>query len=110
MAMCAGSPTGSTRPLRRGELTEAELGDMRADLTDVRGRLADVGVAVGSDVKQSVFEAAKEYRRLTGIGRLAMTVRGAAARAGRRRLSPIRRITPDYRARNVVGKLRSRRC
>jgi phosphate transport system permease protein len=35
---------------------------MRADLTDVRARLAEVGVALGSDVGTPVFEAAKSYR------------------------------------------------
>jgi phosphate transport system permease protein len=36
---------------------------MRADLTNVRSRLAEVGVALGSDVwTPPFFEAAKSYR------------------------------------------------
>ena len=48
----------------QGGLSEDELAAMRADFTDVRGRLADVGVALGSDVSASVFEAAKTYRAI----------------------------------------------
>ena len=48
--------------LARGKLGEAEITAMRADLADVRSRLAEVGVAVGTNVKPGVFEAAKAYR------------------------------------------------
>ncbi|MEZ5877661.1 MAG: phosphate ABC transporter permease subunit PstC [Tepidamorphaceae bacterium] len=86
--------------MAQGTLTKSELDSMRADLTDVRGRLADVGVAIGSNVSQNVFLAAKEFRALTSIGRLAMTLVGVAlALAGA--AFAYSRITPRYRARNV---------
>ena len=84
----------------QGALTEAQIDNMRADLTDVRSRLADVGIAVGSNVSQNVFLAAKEFRALNGIGRIAMAIAGLAlALAGA--AFAYSRITPRYRARNV---------
>ena len=84
----------------QGVMSEADLDVMRADLTDVRSRLGDVGVAVGSNVEQGVFEAAKAYRKITGtlgfwksITVIALSVIGA--------LIAYSRITPAYRARNV---------
>ena len=84
----------------QGALTEDEIDNMRADLTNVRGRLADVGVAVGSDVSQNVFVAAKEFRSLTGIGRMAMSIVVLALAIGGA-VYAFSRITPRYRARNV---------
>ncbi|MCB1496690.1 MAG: phosphate ABC transporter permease subunit PstC [Bauldia sp.] len=85
----------------RGALTEDQIATMRADLTNLRGRLADVGVAIAADVKQSVFVAAQEYRALNKIGLMVMSglviavaVAGAAYSYSR--------ITPRYRARNVA--------
>ena len=46
------------------EATEADLAAMNADAGSVRGRLAEVGVALGSDVKASVFAAANTYREM----------------------------------------------
>lgn len=48
--------------IAQGELSEDDLTAMRADVTDVRARLATVGVALGSDVSPAVFEVAKDYR------------------------------------------------
>ncbi|MCB1492874.1 MAG: phosphate ABC transporter permease subunit PstC, partial [Rhodobiaceae bacterium] len=84
----------------QGALTEDQIQNMRADLTNVRGRLGDVGIAVGSDVKQGVFVAAKEFRRLTGTGRVAMTgLVLLLSLAGA--VFAYSRINPEYRARNV---------
>ena len=83
-----------------GNLSEGQLDDMRADLTDVRARLAEVGIAVGSKVSQNVFLAAEDFRRLAGVGRTAMAgvvlllALGGAVFAWTR-------IAPRYRARNV---------
>jgi len=82
-------------------LDEAGIDALRADFTDLRGRLAEVGVALGADVDTSVLAAAKEYRILSGEGRIAMAVAvllltlagGAFA---------LWRITPEQRARNLV--------
>lgn len=85
----------------QGGMSESTITNMRADLTDVRSRLAEVGVAVGTNVKPSVFEAAKTYRNMAGTGRLTMTalVLGLAL-AGF--VYAISRIRPEFRARNVT--------
>jgi len=84
----------------QGTLTEDDIASMRADLTNIRSRLGEVGVALGSDVKPSVFEAAKSYRSMASSGRLAMSAAVLAlALAGF--VFAISRIRPDFRARNV---------
>lgn len=86
---------------RKAGLDEAGLNAMRADLTDMRGRLAEVGVALGSNVVPSVLDAAKEYRSLSGELRLAMSIAVLlAAVAGL--LFALWRINPKQRARNLV--------
>ncbi|MCY0149756.1 phosphate ABC transporter permease subunit PstC [Hoeflea sp. G2-23] len=50
--------------IEQGDVTENELSDMSAEVTNVRAQLATVGVALGSDVSPVVFEAAKEYRSI----------------------------------------------
>ncbi len=81
-------------------LSEADLRTLSTEQSDLRSRMADVGVALGSDVVQNVFEAAKEYRRISIFARMAMAavvlllaVTGA--------VFAFRRILPDFRARNV---------
>ena len=86
--------------IAQGGLSEDDLAGMRADLADIRGQLAEVGIAVGSEVKPSVFEAAKVYRSASGTGRLAMTaVVLVIAVAGM--VHALSRIRPAFRARNV---------
>ncbi|MFM2356701.1 MAG: hypothetical protein RLZZ528_2437, partial [Pseudomonadota bacterium] len=86
-----------------GAMTEEQIGAMRADLSDVRGRLAEVGVAVGEDVRQSVFLAAQEYRNKTAFGRTVMTgVALAVAALGF--VLALSRIAPEFRARNVTER------
>ncbi|RID91675.1 phosphate ABC transporter permease subunit PstC [Gemmobacter lutimaris] len=86
---------------RKAGLDEVGLEAMRADLTDMRGRLAEVGVALGSNVVPSVLDAAKEYRSLSGELRLAMSIAVLlAAVAGL--LFALWRINPKQRARNLV--------
>ncbi|MAU53763.1 MAG: phosphate ABC transporter permease subunit PstC [Roseovarius sp.] len=83
-----------------GQMTEADLANMRADFTNVRNRLANVGVALGSNVEPAVLEAAKEYRKAQNSGRLWMTVAvlGLALGLG---VWSWTRINPDQRARNA---------
>ncbi|WP_372839506.1 phosphate ABC transporter permease subunit PstC [Phaeovulum sp.] len=81
-------------------VSEAELLTMQAEQANLRGRMADIGVALGSDVVQNVFEAAKEYRQLSIFARMAMAAAVfflAVAGAG----YAVWRIAPDYRARNI---------
>ncbi len=81
-------------------LSEADLEAMRADFSNVRSRLASVGVALGSDVKPNVFEAAKVYRGALKTSRLAMVIAVIAASLAGLVLS-YRRVSPEFRARNV---------
>lgn len=85
----------------KGAISEPDLANMRADLSDVRSRMANVGVALGANVQPSVFDAAKSYRRLSGLGHtlmVAVTLALALAGLGYATL----RIRPEFRARNVT--------
>jgi len=89
--------------VRQGAMTEEQVSDMRAGLSDVRGRLAEVGVALGSDVDPAVLRAAKEYR---SIGSTAIWLRAAVVlllAAGGFWIG-IRSIDPKMRARNRVER------
>jgi phosphate transport system permease protein len=92
--------TGLDLAVSSGNLTEDQLTAMRADISDVRSRLGELGVAVASEVKQNVFEAAKAYRAQTGTLRMAMTVVALVLALGGALLAMMR-ITPEFRARNV---------
>ena len=86
--------------VQQGELSEDDLSGMRADVTNVRSRLAEVGVALGSDVSAVVFEAAKEYR---SIGHIASMLRNIVVLAVAAGFSfwAWSRIHPRLRARNI---------
>ena len=43
-------------------MTEESVAALRTELTDVRSRLGEVGVALGSDVEAPVLQAAQRYR------------------------------------------------
>ena len=87
----------------RFDISNDDLAAMRAELTDVRGRLAEVGVALGSDTNTEVFEAAKSYRIAQSWGAFGMSIAVIlAALAG---LSvAVLRSNRDFRARNVTEK------
>ncbi|MDZ4093615.1 MAG: phosphate ABC transporter permease subunit PstC [Paracoccaceae bacterium] len=87
----------------RGALSEADVAAMRADRTDVRALLAEVGVALGSEVKPSVFDAAKQYRNLNIIARQGLAVVVLIAAFGGA-VFAVRRSTGDLRARNIVER------
>jgi phosphate transport system permease protein len=53
-------------------MTEAEAANLDTQTTNVREKLATVGVALGSDVSAEILTAAQEYRQISGI---AATVR-----------------------------------
>lgn len=85
----------------QGALTEEEAGRIRTEFTDVRQRLASVGVALGSQVTPQVLAAAQDYRqmaRVAAIGRsilvLVLSLGGFAY--------AISVTNRDFRARNRV--------
>ncbi len=81
-------------------LSNDEMRKMRADLSDIRGRMADVGVALGAEVNPKIFEMAKDFRDMQRGGALMMTLAVLlAAVAGF--VWSVLRIKADFRARNV---------
>ncbi|TCP60884.1 phosphate ABC transporter membrane protein 1 (PhoT family) [Rhodovulum bhavnagarense] len=84
----------------QGLVSETDLATMRADFTNVRGRLGEVGIALGSNVSPGVFEAAKVYRDANRTGGLIMTIAVLAVAAACFAWSYLR-IKPDLRARNI---------
>ncbi|MEJ2017862.1 MAG: phosphate ABC transporter permease subunit PstC [Maritimibacter sp.] len=90
---------GLDRLVAETEMGEADIIDMRAGFSDVKSRIAEVGVAVAGDVSEEVFNAAKAYREKLHTGALAMSLLVLAMAVVMLGLS-YRRISPDYRARN----------
>ncbi|MEM8849357.1 MAG: phosphate ABC transporter permease subunit PstC [Pseudomonadota bacterium] len=92
---------GLNLAVRQGAMTAEQARDMRTEFTDVRNRLAGVGVAVGSDVDRTTLTAAQRYRTLDGRADLAMAIVVVLlAIAGF--IWTMMRIDKDYRARNSV--------
>jgi phosphate transport system permease protein len=85
------------------DMSNDDLRDMRADLSDVRGRLAEVGVALGGETVPEVFEAAKSYRIAQQTGALAMGITVILAALAGFAIA-VMRTNRDYRARNVTEK------
>jgi phosphate transport system permease protein len=87
-----------------GAMTEQEAGMIRTEFTDVRDRLAKVGVALGSNVTKEVLSAAQDYR--------AMAATGGALRTGLVLVVAVaglfwavRQSQKDFRARNSVERV-----
>ncbi|RVV99645.1 phosphate ABC transporter permease subunit PstC [Mesobaculum littorinae] len=86
-----------------GRMSAQEARDLSTDSDDIRASMAEVGVALGSDVRPEVLRAAQRYRLLTGRGDLArnvIVVLIALAGAG----LAYRRTTHEFRARNAVER------
>ena len=92
--------SGLDLAIAQGALLQSDLGNLQADATDLRGKLADVGVALGADVSQYTFEAAREYRSLKGTLGIGMAVAVLAAAAAGFAYA-WSRISVAFRARNV---------
>lgn len=60
--------------VEQGAMSEDEARTIRSDLTDVRQRLGQIGVALGSDVRPEVLSAAQQYRKMNATGKLWMTI------------------------------------
>ena len=87
----------------QGAVTENAVGALSVQDSNLREMLADVGVALGSDVKADTLAAAQRYRGANATGTLLKTgVVLLVALAGL--LVALRMITRDFRARNVVER------
>lgn len=85
----------------QGAMTTDEAATLRSEFTQVRERLAELGVALGSDVNSAVLSAAQDYRAMSRTGNLMMTV-AVLAIAALGFVYALSRTAPQFRARNVV--------
>ena len=87
----------------QGLMSASEVELLDAEVTDLRGRLGDLGIALGSDVRPEILDAARRYRTMSHDGRLMMTiVVGLLAFVGFSR--SYGQTDKDYRARNAVER------
>jgi len=87
--------------VQQGAMSEQEAKTIRSELTDVRQLLGQVGVALGSDVRPEVLQAAQTYRKMNATGNLWMSIVVTALALGGLAVS-YARTHKDYRARNNV--------
>ena len=94
---------GLDEAVTSGILSEDGVTRLNADTDDVRGLLADVGIALGSDVTPSTLKAAQSYRVQSETG---STWKGIAvlATALTGFFIAWRMTNKDFRARNVVER------
>ena len=86
-----------------GAITRDAVREMEVGSTNVRERLAEVGVALGSEVSQSTLTAAQMYWSMTGTGNVLRTIAVLAAAVAGFAFA-FRKTNKTYRARNVVER------
>ena len=84
-----------------GGMTREQVAEMRTDFTNVRERLGEVGVALGSNVQPFVLAAAQDYRALSRTGTNAMWGVVLLAAIVGFAISYLK-TNKDFRARNTV--------
>ncbi|MAQ82507.1 MAG: phosphate ABC transporter permease subunit PstC [Maritimibacter sp.] len=84
-----------------GAISADEARAITTDDTDIRALLAQVGVALGSEVSAPVLEAAQSYRQTSATGQTMMTVAVLAVAIAGFAFAFLR-THKDFRARNVV--------
>ncbi|MFP1631021.1 phosphate ABC transporter permease subunit PstC [Zhengella sp. ZM62] len=84
-----------------GAMTEEQAASLRTEFTDVRERLAEVGVALASNVEPAILKAAQHYRALSATGTTALAIVTVLLAMGGFALAWTR-IAPRFRARNSV--------
>jgi phosphate transport system permease protein len=88
----------------QGAMTENEAALISTESTDVRDKLAGLGVALGSDVSPAVLTAAQAYRVLTGWGALGRTLLAMVLAIGGFAYA-VKVTKKDFRARNRVEQV-----
>jgi phosphate transport system permease protein len=92
---------GLDAAVAQGVMTQDETQRMRAEFTDIRQRLGEIGVALGSNVEPFILRAAQNYRELSAsLGTWMAMVVGGFAIAGCG--LALARTNQHFRARNVV--------
>ncbi|MEZ7813369.1 MAG: phosphate ABC transporter permease subunit PstC [Paracoccaceae bacterium] len=94
---------GLDAALKAGGMSEKNLIDFDTTQSDANVLLSTAGVALGSKVQPSVFEAGRQHRILTKSAQLGMVIIVLSVALLGFTLS-WRRITPKMRARNVVER------
>ncbi|MEM6539502.1 MAG: phosphate ABC transporter permease family protein, partial [Pseudomonadota bacterium] len=92
---------GLTTLIETGRMTADGVAAMTVDNANIRERLGEVGVALGSNVQQEVLEAARSYRDLSGFGGSLMWAVVLLVAAGGFAVS-YAFTQKDFRARNTV--------
>lgn len=94
---------GLDEAVAQGAMSEEDARTLRAGFSDIRGRLAEVGVALGAEVRPEVLNAAQRYRVMNNTGALWMTITVLIVALAGLAVS-YARTHKDYRARNVVER------
>ncbi|MBT0956886.1 phosphate ABC transporter permease subunit PstC [Alphaproteobacteria bacterium KMM 3653] len=92
---------GLNLAVSEGAMTEEESRSIRTEFTDVRERLASVGVALGSNVDATILQAAQKHRAASDRSRLFMSIAVIALSLAGLALA-MSRTKADFRARNTV--------
>ena len=88
----------------KGVLTEEEASSIRTEFTDIRARLGEIGVALGSDVTAETLQAAQDYRSLSATGAMLRTIVVLLVALAGLAVGYLR-VDKDFRARNVVESI-----
>jgi phosphate transport system permease protein len=94
---------GLDEAVLQGVMTKSQSITLNTEASDIRAVLGTVGVALGSEVRPEVLEAAQSYRRLSSAGSTAMTLVCLVLALIGFGLSTLR-TTKEFRARNVVER------
>ncbi len=86
-----------------GAMSGAEASNLDSSTSDVRGILAAVGVALGSDVSSETLDAAQRYRGMSGTGSIWKAVVVIAACVAGLGIAYMQ-SHKDFRARNIVER------
>ena len=84
-----------------GAMSTQDAAALATGSTDVRAKLAEVGVALGSDVSPEVLAAAQAYRTITATGAMLRSILTLALALGGFAVA-VMATTKDFRARNRV--------
>jgi len=89
--------------LESGSVSDGELAALAGQPDALMARLGEMGVALAAEIRPHIAEAALEYRAETAFGRTIMGV-GALGLAVLGLLLSLWRLSPEFRARNVVER------
>ncbi|KIN61093.1 phosphate ABC transporter, permease protein PstC [Sulfitobacter noctilucae] len=94
---------GLDTAVSRGAMTADEAVDIRVGASNVRERLAEVGVALGSEVDANTLQMAQEYRALTSTGNIWRAIAVLVVALGGLAIAYMM-THKDFRARNSVER------